>query len=83
MKNYLVKEAAAELRCGENVVRRLIADGLLKVMNMPTVIVPDFELERFRQEAIKSQVDLSDYAETKKGSKKESESNLVSMIGGK
>lgn len=61
--NYLVKEAAKELRCSENVVRNLIYDKRLRVMRMPTMIVPDFELDRFRQEVLNSQEDLSRYSD--------------------
>ncbi|MBE9390252.1 hypothetical protein [Vagococcus salmoninarum] len=61
--NYLVKEAAKELRCSENVVRNLIHDKRLRVMRMPTMIVPDFELNRFRQEVLNTQEDLSKYSD--------------------
>ena len=61
--NYLVKEAAEVLRTGENVVRNLIKDGRIKPMKMPTLVIADFELERFRREVTASQEDLKKYAD--------------------
>ncbi len=61
--NYKVKEAAKELKCGENVIRHLIADGRIKTMKLPTQVIPDFELDRFRKEALSTQEDLSRYAD--------------------
>ena len=79
MTNYLIKEAAKELRCGENVVRNLIKDGRIRVMKMPTQIVPDFELDRFRKEVVASQEDLSKYADLNLF-KETKENKLVGMV---
>ena len=77
--NYLVKEAAEELRTGENVVRNLLKDGRLRAMKMPTLVIPDFELERFRREVVETQEDLSLYADKQFGKKMNQEKNVVEM----
>lgn len=74
--NYLVKEAAEKLRTGENVIRNLIFDGRIKAMKMPTLIIADFELERFRREITETQEDLSKYAD-KKFAKKVNDKNKL------
>lgn len=77
--NYLVKEAAEVLRTGENVVRNLLKDGRIKAMKMPTLVIPDFELERFRREITDSQEDLSIYADKQFAKKFSSENKIIEM----
>lgn len=68
-KNYLVKEAAEELRTGENVIRNLLKDGRIRAMKMPTLVIPDFEIERFRRDILETQEDLTRYADKQFGKK--------------
>lgn len=77
--NYLVKEAAEKLRTGENVIRNLIFDGRIKAMKMPTLIIADFELERFRREITESQEDLSKYADKKFAKKVNDKNKLLNL----
>lgn len=77
--NYLVKEAAEVLRTGENVVRNLLKAGRIRALKMPTLVIPDFELERFRHEILESQEDLSIYADKKFTEKFSNENKVIKM----
>lgn len=79
-KNFSIKESAKILRTGENVIRNLVKDGKIRAMKMPTMIIPDFELERFRNTILETQEDLTLYAN--KNFNKESARNNVFDIGG-
>lgn len=57
---YTVSEVAAEIRCSEKTVRRLIDAGYLNILRFGTRIrVPQDEIERIRQNGIPTQRNLS------------------------
>lgn len=65
-RNFSVKETAAIINVGTDVVYELIKAEELKCMRIPSIKVPDFEIERFLRETLENGTDYSDILKKEK-----------------
>lgn len=59
-RNFSVKETAAIINVSKEVVYELIRTKDLRCMRIPSIKVPDFEIDRFLHHTLENNIDYSD-----------------------